>query len=451
VVRAAPHASRHAAAARVVGDRGRLLPDRRVVGQRLEPGDRRGRIVDQRAARLQQHERAVLGLDGGALPLGGPALLLGHAPRGDDARHRDPAEDREQRGRARDHGHHGASPRVPAGQAIPARVAARAHHLPGGEALQVDRQLRGRRVALGGVGGHGLAHDLEQVRRHVGRALLQRDRLPQLHRAQERGHAPVEIAVRRLPGEDLVEHDAEREDVGALVDALTGRLLGRHVRRRPHDVAETRRVVAQAAAGAGRDQLGTVVVERLGQPPVDHDGLAERADDHVGRLEVAVDHAARVRVADRLAHRLHLGDQREPLGERLRGAQDLEERAPLDQLHGVERLARGPAAGLVDRDDPRVLQARGDQRLAHEARLLAGAEELLDRHLAPEARVLGAHDLPDAAATDLAGALVDRRVDDGERGDDGLHRGELEIRLGGGGHRRAVVTRHRASFYHAAK
>ena len=40
---------------------------------------------------------------------------------------------------------------------------------------------------------------------------------------------------------------------------------------------------------------------RLGQAPVDDQGLAVLADDDVARLQVAVQHAAAVRVLDRVA------------------------------------------------------------------------------------------------------------------------------------------------------
>ena len=47
----------------------------------------------------------------------------------------------------------------------------------------------------------------------------------------------VSPANARRPVEHLVEHAAERPDVGALVDGLAARLLGTHVRRRAEDHA----------------------------------------------------------------------------------------------------------------------------------------------------------------------------------------------------------------------
>jgi hypothetical protein len=54
-------------------------------------------------------------------------------------------------------------------------------------------------------------------------------------------------------------------------------------------------------------------VQRLGQPPVDEHGLAERADEDVGRLEVAVDDPLRVRVGERVDEREQVGQERQPL------------------------------------------------------------------------------------------------------------------------------------------
>ena len=75
---------------------------------------------------------------------------------------------------------------------------------------------------------------------------------------------------------------------------------------------------------------------------------------------------APVGVRDRIGHREHVRQQREPLIERGRRRHDVVERATLDQLHRVERLAGRPLARLVDADDRRVLEPRGQQRLALE-------------------------------------------------------------------------------------
>ena len=61
-------------------------------------------------------------------------------------------------------------------------------------------------------------------------------------------------------GEHLVEHAAERVDVGAAVDRLAADLLGRHVLRRAEHVAGLRHRVLRAAA----------VVAQLGDAEVEH-------------------------------------------------------------------------------------------------------------------------------------------------------------------------------------
>jgi len=51
-----------------------------------------------------------------------------------------------------------------------------------------------------------------------------------LHEGEHRGVAgPLE---RRALGQQLVEHHAEREQIGARIDRLAEHLLGRHVARR---------------------------------------------------------------------------------------------------------------------------------------------------------------------------------------------------------------------------
>ena len=148
----------------------------------------------------------------------------------------------------------------------------------------------------------------------------------------------------------------------------------------------------------------SVGVEVLREAPVDHDGLAEVADQHVAGLEIAVDDPLAVRVRDRVARGGEARNDREPVLELRRLGDHLVERPARHQLHREERLAGRPAAGLVDRHDAGVLQARGDQRLALEPRdLVAGRiEQLTSARPAAEPAILGGDDLAHAAARDLA-------------------------------------------------
>jgi hypothetical protein len=149
--------------------------------------------------------------------------------------------------------------------------------------------------------------------------------------------------------------------------------------------------------------LVVTVGDLPGQPPVDDDGLAERPDQHVGWLEVAVDDAVVVRVGEGLGRGDQVRQERK-LVVGCRGAgRCIGERGPFDQLHRKERLAARPVPDLVQRDDRRMLQARGDSRLAAEAadRLGGGVEQDLDGHRPVVPPVPGAQDPPHAAARDL--------------------------------------------------
>src|SRR5262249_22157020 len=82
----------------------------------------------------------------------------------------------------------------------------------------------------------------------------------------------------------------------------------------------------------------------------------------------------------------------------------LGQRPPGDSLHDEEGLARRPASGLVERDDRRMLQARGQLGLAHEAPggVGAAAEQHLDRDWPLVLRVPGFWGAAPAAAGQLA-------------------------------------------------
>ena len=77
-------------------------------------------------------------------------------------------------------------------------------------------------------------------------------------------------------------------------------------------------------AVASWSHLGPPVAgaDDLGEPPVDHQGLAVRAEHDVGGLEIAVDHAPAVGVGHRVA------DVEEPSEQRLQGAGALAGREP---------------------------------------------------------------------------------------------------------------------------
>ena len=105
--------------------------------------------------------------------------------------------------------------------------------------LQVGRALVAILVALG----ERLADDVLQLGLDL--RVLRRDRRD-LGLAHQLDGLVVGLAVEQaLPGEHLLEHDADREDVGAVVDLLAARRLGRQV-------AE----LALDHAGVGRSRSG---------------------------------------------------------------------------------------------------------------------------------------------------------------------------------------------------
>jgi hypothetical protein len=125
-----------------------------------------------------------------------------------------------------------------------------------------------------------------------------------------------------------------------------------------------------------------------------------------------MDHALAVRVADRVRDRDHVREQRDPIAQAVVLRHQLLERAALDELHHVVRIAVGPTTGLVNRHDAGVLEPRGDQRLAHEPRLVrvVAAEQLLYRDRAAEPAIDRAHDPSQSAARVLCDLLVALRV-----------------------------------------
>ena len=92
-------------------------------------------------------------------------------------------------------------------------------------------------------------------------------------------------------GQQLVQADAERVDVGPVVhQAVPGEgLLGAHVPQRPQQVAGQRQAAVRGGAG---------------QPEIGHPEVAVSIDHQVGRLDVPVDDPDRVGVLQRL-RRLH--------------------------------------------------------------------------------------------------------------------------------------------------
>ena len=216
------------------------------------------------------------------------------------------------------------------------------------------------------------------------------------------------VADEGLPlREELVEHDAEREEIAPPVHLLARHLLRRHVVRRPEELAGLREA-------RGLDLRDAEVRDLHG--PVGR-------DDDVRGLDVAVDDPAPVRVIEgvRDGHR----DLRDAVPrERDLLLQELLEILPLDVLHRDEgRLGLDLLADVVDRDDVRVRERSGRLRLAHEpfvelallVVVLRGGPDRLEGHPAPDDRV--APEVHDAhrSLAELALHLVARELTRGVR------------------------------------
>ncbi len=209
--------------------------------------------------------------------------------------------------------------------------------------------------------------------------------------------APGDHRLRRRPGEGrlarehLVEHGAERVDVGARIDVVSvARLLGAHIRRRAHRHPRP-------------GQLG-VSPERARDAEVGHEGAAVFSEQQILGLDVPMDHPVLVGVLERACR---LARDLQGIFDRqlVLAPQPVAERLALDKRHGEPQPSRR-LTGIQDREDMRMLEPRGELDLALKAlRAQTGGEvrmEHLEGHGALVLDVLGEVDRRHAPAPELA-------------------------------------------------
>jgi hypothetical protein len=158
--------------------------------------------------------------------------------------------------------------------------------------------------------------------------------------------------VRRFAHQHLVDHRAERVDVAARVDlSIRRRLLRTHVFWR----AQRQPCLGDAIAPGRGD--------RQRDPEIRHHRLAFLQQD-IARLDIAVNHVAAVRVLQR---RRHLRSDFDGLvhGQLPLDRESIAERLALDVGHHVKEETTC-LAGVVERQDVRVLQVSGDLDLVQE-------------------------------------------------------------------------------------
>ena len=215
------------------------------------------------------------------------------------------------------------------------------------------------------------------------------------------------VAGETLPaGRHLVEHDAEREQVGARIEILAARLLGRHVGDGADGGADhAGEVLRRGFPGRRRFRLRRRRVGgELGQAEVEHLHLAAPGDEDVRGLDVAVKDALAVRRVQRIGN-LRADVEQGAEVERP-SAQPLVERLALEQLHRQIALSL-VLVEAVDRADVGMVQATRRCGLrAGTARWLRSVASLpvgqdLDGHLTPELHVLSAIDDAHAAGAEL--------------------------------------------------
>ena len=256
-----------------------------------------------------------------------------------------------------------------------------------------------------------------QVDANAGR---RRRRVAQDRRAQVGERSAGEGAASRR---QLIEQDAEREQIRARVDRLAADLLRRHVRhaalQRP---GSSHRHRDGPVIGLQRVRIG---LGRLGEAEVQHLDPALARHHHIGGLQVPVHNALRVRGDERVGHGDHQVQhlrQRQPAW-----SDERVEVPPLDQLHGDEECASRLLDG-VQGDDVGVIESGHRRGFTLEAsepvrRGRHSCGQHLDRDVPLEAWIARAIHLAHPARAERGDDLVGPEAGAGSEG--GHERGNL--------------------------
>ena len=94
---------------------------------------------------------------------------------------------------------------------------------------------------------------------------------------------------RLFPGRHFVEHDAQRKKIGARVERLAKRLLGRHIGNRAHGRARHGEI--QIILRGLRRESRRRLADHFGQPEVEHFRVAPLGHKNIRRLYVAMNDA----------------------------------------------------------------------------------------------------------------------------------------------------------------
>jgi hypothetical protein len=273
-------------------------------------------------------------------------------------------------------------------------------------------ELGRARKALIGLPLQTAEHDLLELRMNLG-VLTERRRIGLQNRRKEL--AEVVAHEREVPRHQLVEDDADRPNVRAVVDALRrAKLLRRHVERRAEHGLRRRESARAGRESARSLRLRDAEVEDLHH----HRPVLAFCEEQVRWLQIAMDDPDRVRLRDPAQRLKHIMDRDVGSETMARLAfEHLREVLAVEQLEDHVRIAH-LLIDVVDADHVLVLDVRGGATFVDEAlsgfRIARVGEHDLDRDGFRKLQVARSEDRAHAALSDqmiehvLAGDHVPR-------------------------------------------